>query len=122
MEQKKIGLSRLSASIMHALSGIRLFVIREQQARIHVAATIAAVILSFILRISRGEWMAVIIVIGLVWIAEMLNTCIEKMMDLISAERRLDIKFIKDVAAGAVLLASSAALVTGLLIFIPKII
>ena len=51
----------------------------------------------------------------------MFNTCIEKAMNFISMEEHPEIRFIKDVAAGAVLIASATALIIGLLIFIPKI-
>jgi diacylglycerol kinase (ATP) len=114
--------SRLPDAFKHALAGIRDFATREQHARIYAGATIGVIILAFGFKVSIAEWIAIILVSGFVWVAEMLNTCIEKILDLISEERSADIRFIKDVAAGAVLLASLTALVTGLLLFIPKMI
>jgi diacylglycerol kinase len=61
------------------------------------------------------------IVTGIVWITEMLNTCIERIMDFAHPEDHPHIKFIKDLAAGAVLVAAFTAVVAGLLIFIPKL-
>ena len=58
---------------------------------------------------------------GLVWVTEILNTCLEKLADFITLEQHPHIKYIKDLAAGAVLVAAIIAVVTGLLIFIPKV-
>jgi len=60
-------------------------------------------------------------VIGLVWVTELINTCLEKMMDFVSKERHPDIKFIKDVSAAAVLVAAITSVAVGCFIFIPKI-
>lgn len=68
------------------------------------------------------EIILIIIVTGMVWCAELFNTAIEKMADLITKERHPTIKFIKDIAAGAVMIAALIALFTGGIIFIPKII
>ena len=57
-----------------------------------------------------------------VWITEMINTAIEKAMDFITLEKHSQIKLIKDLAAGAVLVASITALITGSIIFVPKLI
>ena len=59
-----------------------------------------------VLRLDGTEWIMVIICIGMVISAEMLNTCIERICDLISAEKSEKIRFIKDLSAGAVLTAS----------------
>jgi diacylglycerol kinase len=61
-----------------------------------------------------------VIVIGLVWVTEILNTCIEKAMDVITIEHHPQIKIIKDLAAGAVLIAALVAVIVGSFIFIPK--
>ena len=60
-------------------------------------------------------------VTGAVWITEMLNSCIERLIDFFYPEEHPQIKFIKDLAAGAVLVAAITAVVAGLLIFIPKL-
>lgn len=76
---------------------------------------------SFFFGVSKIEWILLIIVISLVWITELINTCLEKAMDSITTEKRPQIQFIKDVAAGAVLVAAGTALLVGSLIFLPKI-
>ncbi len=109
------------ASLNYALAGIRTFFKEEHNARIHLIATIAVVVVSFVLPVSRWEIIALTLSIGFVWVAEILNTAIEKTMDLISTEKDKRIKTIKDLSAAAVLLSAFVAVGIGCLIFIPKI-
>jgi diacylglycerol kinase (ATP) len=108
-------------SFRYAIAGIRTFIRREHNARIHLVATVAVIAAAIVFRVSLAEAGALIIVVSLVWITEILNTCIERMADLITLEQNPQIKFIKDIAAAAVLIAAITAVVTGLIIFIPKI-
>ncbi|HLK30367.1 MAG TPA: diacylglycerol kinase family protein [Puia sp.] len=121
MQTEKFSMAAQLKSFKYAFNGIKEFIITEHNARIHLTATIAVIVASFIFRISLHEAMMVAISIGMVWTAEMFNTCIEKIMDFMSVETHPAIKSIKDIAAGAVLVASIAAFVIGLIIFIPKI-
>jgi diacylglycerol kinase (ATP) len=111
-----------SKGFYHAFSGIWHFVISERNATVHLAATILVIAAAIYFRVSLGEAMALTFSIGIVWITELLNTCLEKTLDFISKDEDPKLKFIKDVAAGAVLIASFTALIVGLFIFIPKII
>lgn len=79
------------------------------------------VVLGFVFHISNYEWIAVLIVMALVWMAELFNTCLEKTMDFLSGEIHPQIKIIKDMAAAAVLITALMAVVVGCLIFLPKI-
>src|ERR1700744_4043776 len=108
-------------SFVYAWQGIRRFITEEHNARIHAVATIIVIAAARICEVSRMEWIALIGVIGLVWTAEMFNTCIERMSDMITLEQHPQIKYIKDLAAGAVLAAAGIAVITGLIIFLPKI-
>lgn len=108
-------------SLFYAMTGILEFIREEHNARIHFVATIGVAILAYVVRVSYAEAAALTIVIGIVWITEMLNTCVERIMDFVHPEEHPKIKFIKDLAAGAVLAASLTAVVVGLLIFIPKL-
>ena len=111
--------SRL-ASVGFALSGLRSLLRQEPNIRLHALATLAAVGLGFYRHLARMEWIALIGVIALVWITEALNTCIEELCNLVVGEAmHPKVKLIKDIAAGAVLLASIAALVTGAILFLP---
>jgi diacylglycerol kinase len=80
------------------------------------------VIAAFLLHVTRLESISLTVVVGGVWATEMLNTCLETMADLICPEEHPTIKFIKDLAAGAVLVAAITAVIVGLIIFIPRII
>lgn len=108
-------------SFYYAGKGIRQFLKTEHNARIHLVATVAVIAGALVLNVSRMEGVALAFAIGLVWVTEMLNTCLEKAMDLISLKQHPGIGFVKDLAAGAVLVASITALVVGLLIFVPHI-
>lgn len=121
MKKKSFSLYERINCFRHAFSGIKVFILNEYNAKIHIVATIAAIILAIVCKIKFIEIILLSIVIGLVWICEMINTAIEKMMDFITIEKLPKIKFIKDVAAGAVFIAALVALITGCLIFIPKL-
>jgi diacylglycerol kinase (ATP) len=121
MESQKFSIRGRIKSFYYAGAGIRMFLRREHNAWIHLVATIVVVIAAWILKVSCSEAIALTLVIGLVWITEMLNTCLERLADLVYQERHPEIKFIKDLAAGAVLVAAIVAVIVGLLIFIPKI-
>ena len=108
-------------SFVYAFAGIVRFFKTEQNARIHLLATLGVIALSCTYGITSMEAIMLLLTMGSVWAAEIFNTCIEKVMDFISTERHPQIKFIKDMSAGAVLVTAVAALFTGLIIFIPKI-
>ena len=80
-----------------------------------------AVAAGFFLCLSSVEWSVVIVCIGSVIATEMLNTCIEKICNMYSMEYRSDIKVIKDIAAGAVLVVSIMSLIIALMILIHHI-
>jgi diacylglycerol kinase (ATP) len=108
-------------SFSYAGDGLRALFRTEHNAWIHLVLTLGAIALGFVLGISRLEWLALLITFALVWLAELFNTCIEKIMDFVSEERHPQIKIIKDLAAAAVLVAALASLAVGLLIFLPKL-
>lgn len=108
-------------SFQYAFAGIAQFFITEHNAWLHLVATVGVVALSLIVGVTQAEAIALIIAVASVWVTEMLNTCIEKAMDLVSEDYHPKIKFIKDISAGAVLVAAIAALLIGLLVFVPKL-
>ena len=108
-------------SFSYAGAGYRALFRTEHNAWIHFTLTVAAVVAGIVLRVSREEWIALVIAFGLVWMAEIFNTCLEKVMDFLTEERHPQIKIIKDLAAAAVLTAAIVAFLVGLLIFIPRI-
>jgi len=120
MKSKSFSFRARANSFRFAWEGIYKFFSREHNARIHLAATVAVVFAAWKFSISRNEIISLVIVIGFVWVSEIFNTAIEKIMDFISPQRHPEVKFIKDMAAAAVLIAALVALLTGCLIFIPK--
>lgn len=122
MQPERFSIRSRIKSFTHAIAGVRRFIRHEHNARIHLAATIGVVIAGLLLHVSPVEAAVLAVVTGLVWVAEILNTCIERMADHITKDQHPEIKIIKDLAAGAVLVAAAIAVITGLFIFIPKII
>ena len=108
-------------SFKYAWEGIVSFFRWEHNAQIHLAITLMVLVLSVTLGLTKWEAIAVVFSIALVWIAEMFNTAIEKSIDFVSTEYHREIKLIKDISAGAVLIAAVTAAVVGCIIFIPKL-
>lgn len=107
------------ASIGYALRGLTHIIVHEHNMRIHLAATIAAITAGCIKGLDGKSWIALCIVIALVWITEAINTAIEVMCDLFGRNTyHSAIKIIKDVAAGAVLVAAILSLVVAGFIFL----
>ena len=77
--------------------------------------------MAIVFNVSKIEMAILLLVAGFVWTAELFNTAIEKIMDFISKERHPEIKFIKDISAAAVLISAIVSLITGAIIFIPKL-
>ena len=118
---KKFSVTARLKSFEYAWSGIRQVFRSEHNMWIHLSLAIIAIALGIFLKIPSTEWMALIIVIALVLVAELFNTAMEKTMDFITGETHPVVRQIKDIAAGAVLMAAAAAVIVGCLIFIPKI-
>ena len=108
-------------SFVCAWDGVVSFFRCEHNAYVHFVLTVATVILGLYLGISGAEFIALVITMALVRAAEVFNTAIERSMDFISNENHPQIKIIKDLAAAAVLITATAAVVVGLIIFLPKL-
>jgi diacylglycerol kinase (ATP) len=121
MQSEKFSIRSRIRSFRYAGAGIARFLQQEHNAWIHLLATLSVVLAAWLLQVSRMEAIALTGAVGLVWITEMLNTCLERMADMVLLEEHPEIKFIKDLAAGAVLVAAITAVIIGLFIFIPKI-
>lgn len=122
MTNEKFSLRARANSFGYAFKGIRNLLRYEHNAIIHLAATVVIIILGVWLELQRWEWVAIVMAMGFVWVTEILNTCVERIMDFISTEKHPTIGVIKDLAAAAVLIAAFSAIVVGAIIFIPKII
>jgi diacylglycerol kinase (ATP) len=109
-------------SLSTAFMGL-VFVLRaEQNARIHLVFAIAALILGVVLGVSDTGLVAVFFAIILVFIAEVFNTALEKTLDLIEPQHNEQVRIIKDIAAGAVLVTAIGAAAIGIVVFGPHLI
>lgn len=113
--------TNLLKSFGFAIEGIKLAYKYNRNIRIHTIIGILALILSFILGLSNFEIGIILVVILLVISAEMINTAIEEMVDLIVQEHREQARIAKDVSAGMVLVCAVGSLIIGAVIFIPHI-
>lgn len=109
-------------SFAYAFNGFLILIKEEANARIHLLATLVVVALGFYFDIAAMEWIALILCIALVFAMEFLNSAIENLADFVSPQKHALIKKAKDLAAGGVLIAAIAALVVGLVVFVPKFI
>jgi diacylglycerol kinase len=114
-------MKRLIRSFGFALKGIKYATETQPNFRIHLVAGAIAIGLGFTLQITIPEWQWVILSIALVLMAELINTAIETLTDLVSPTYNIKAGHVKDVSAGAVVVAAVFAFITGLIIFIPKL-
>lgn len=112
--------SRLD-SFRHAFSGCAYMLRTQRNAWIHACATVLVTALGLWLGLSRWEWVAIVLVIGLVWMAEFVNTALEAVVDLASPDLHPLAKVGKDVAAAAVLVGAITSVIVGLLILGPPL-
>lgn len=108
-------------SFKYAFSGLNYAFKTQFNFKFHTAAVLAVGITGWTLKLSVAEWLWVIVAMASVLISELLNTAIEVLVDLVSPGYNEKAKIIKDVSAGAVLIAAVFALAVGLIIFIPKL-
>lgn len=111
----------LNKTFTAAFNGIGYFFKTERNGKIQAAAAVSAILAAFWLHISAVEWILILFCIAAVIALEMVNTAIEHLCNHVHEAYHPSIKIIKDVAAGAVLFASIISVITGLVIFIPKI-
>lgn len=113
--------SRFAGSFRHALRGIWHVLRTEQNFRIHVVTAVLAVLLGWYFRLSGIEFALLLLAIGFVLSAEVLNTVIEDFLDILHPAHHPAVGKIKDALAGAVLMAALVALVLGILVFLPHV-
>ncbi len=117
----RLSISGRVLSFKYAFNGLKILLKQEPNAKFHLIAAVVVVVAGFLFSISLPEWMALIFAIALVIAFETINTAIETFADFVHPENHEAIKKIKDLTAGAVLVSAIAALLVGMLIFMPKI-
>lgn len=118
----RVEMRRRIESFGYAFRGIWFAIKTQHNLWIHFLAILAVVIAGYLFKLNPVEWALVVFAIGLVLTAELFNTAVESLVDIISPDYSKKAGFIKDVAAGAVLIAAIVSAIIGCIIFIPKII
>lgn len=104
-------------SFLYAFTGLRLL-LPEPNIKLHALATIAVISMGLVRDVGPAQWIALLLAIAIVWISEALNTCIEKLCDYVCDNKwSAAIGKIKDMAAGAVLIASVTSATIGIIVF-----
>lgn len=111
----------MSVSFKHAISGIIWTLKNQQNFRVHLIISLTVLFLSFFLKVSKTETLLLVLVIILGLTAEMINTAIEEMTNLITIKWAKQAKIAKDISAGMMLLTAIGAAIVGLSIFLPYI-
>ncbi len=106
----------------YARNGVKLIFRNERNFRIDIVIAVLVVIAGFLFKISHTDWIAISLVISMVFTAEVLNSAIEALCDTVSQDFKVNIKYAKDVSAGAVLISALVSIITGLIVFLPYII
>ncbi len=104
-----------------AFAGIWYTVRTQRNAQIHLIVTVIVSAIGLMVKLTFLEWAIIALTVGLVMVAETLNTAAEAAMDYASPEFHPEVKIVKDVAAGAVLIAAIISVIVGLLILGPPI-
>ena len=112
----------LFKSFGYALTGLKYVIRYERNARVHLLVAILALLLGLELRVSDAQLAAIFFAIIIVFVAEIINTAFEKTLDLVSPDHHPQVKIVKDMAAGAVFVAASGAVIIGLMIFTPYVV
>ncbi len=116
-EKRRPGRTTIANAFRVALHGVRYAVRTQRNLQIHLAIGGLVVFAGWLCRLDRMEWCLVVLCIGLTWTAELLNTSVEVLVDLLSPEYHEGARVAKDVAAAGVLCASGASAVVGALVF-----
>ncbi len=111
----------LIKSFQHAFCGILTSFVIGRNIKVHYIAALAAILGGLYFGISKVEFLIILLVSTQVICLEMVNTAIERTVDLVTAEYHLYAKIAKDIAAGAVLVAAIFAIIIGGIIFLPYI-
>ncbi|CAM9144894.1 diacylglycerol kinase family protein [Mycoplasma todarodis] len=113
-------IKKTQRKFLYALIGLWVTVKEEKSLLTHMLITAIVIGLGIWVKLSLTHWSILVITIAIVMGFEVLNTAMEALVDMISFQYNLKVKKVKDIAAGATLLVAIAAVVVGMLIFIPE--
>lgn len=118
---KKRGLKRFIKSFSYSIEGLKYAYKYEQSMLIHVIATICVICANTFFRVTGIEWLITIIAIGMVLSAELINSAIEAVVDLVTLEEHPLAKIAKDCSSAATFILACMAAIIGIVIYIPYI-
>lgn len=121
MDNYFLSFKKVLRSFHFAFRGVGVLFREEHNAWVHLLATILVLAAGFIFRISLIEWALMVMAIGLVFAAEILNSALERVCDVVQPKQDKHIGDIKDLCAAGVLVCALVAAAIGLIIFLPKI-
>lgn len=108
-------------SMNHAIDGINYTIDHERNFKIEMSIAMLVIVAGFFFKVSKIEWLILLLTTSSVLGLELVNTSIERCVDLVTKDYQELAKHAKDVSAGAVLLASLFSICVGIIIFLPKI-
>ncbi len=111
----------LISSFRNAFSGLGYALRTQRNAQVHLVATLLAVAAGLGLGLNATQWCLIVLAMGLVWMAELSNTALENVVDLLSPEYHPLAKSAKDIKAAVVVIAALAAVIVGILVFGPPL-
>ncbi|MCA9376120.1 MAG: diacylglycerol kinase family protein [Candidatus Doudnabacteria bacterium] len=117
-----ISLVRLAKSFKYAINGVRITLREEQNFRVHMVSGVLVALIGWAFHIEALEWVALVIVSGLVLLAEMVNTIFERIVDVLKPRIHPFAEVVKDMMAATVVLAVFVAVIVGLIIFVPYLV
>ena len=120
MNKDKFSFRKRWKSFGYAFNGLKVLFEEEHNSRIHLVVAVLAISLGWILKLSLPEWVAISLVIGAVFAAELFNSAIENLADHLAPQKHEKIKKVKDMAAAAVLVCAITAVAVACLVFLPK--
>lgn len=120
-EKNKFSVKKRLKSFVYAYNGIKYFLSSQHNAWIHLAAATLVVFFGFYFNLNKTEWLFVIVSMAFVFVAEIFNSSIEALTNLVSPDYNEKAGRIKDLAAAAVLVSAITSAIIGCYIFLPKI-
>jgi undecaprenol kinase len=112
---------KYSETFKFALEGIRVSILNEKNIRFHLFFSVIVIVFAIIFNLTQTEWMFILFAIVGMIVVEMINTAIERVVDLVTDQYHPLAGQAKDIAAGAVLIYAILSVIIGMIIFIPKI-
>jgi diacylglycerol kinase len=113
---------RITESFRYAVRGIMTAYREERQMKVHTAAAVLAVVFGVAADLSRAEWAILVLTIAMVITLELVNTAVERIVDMVTEEYHPLAEKAKDIAAGAVLVGAIASVIVGICLFGTRVI